>query len=113
MSYSFDLVGVVPVLKFFEHQQRVEQNPHRGKAYLGSYQCTLDAFIKSTQAIPYKPNWDWDEVVRTIVDFWFKHEAKVRYWRSELEILGQENVIVAQVVNFEAMRTELESLFDF
>lgn len=113
MSYSFDLLGVAPILKFFEHQQRVEQNPYRGKAYLGSYKCSLDAFIQSTQTLPYKPNWDWDEVVKTIVNFWLRHEDKVRYWKSELETLGQENVIVAQVTNFEAMRSELETLFDF
>lgn len=113
MSYSFDLLGVAPILKFFEHQQRIEQNPYRGQAYLASHECSLDALIKSTQTIAHKPDWNWDEVVQTIVNFWLKHEDKVKYWRQELETVGRENIIVARVINFEALRTELEVFVEF
>jgi hypothetical protein len=56
MSYCFDIIGVTPVLDFFYYQQNLEQNPKRSKAYLGSYQCTLDGFIQATEMIPKKPN---------------------------------------------------------
>ena len=112
MSYSFDLIGVAPVLTFFEYQQQLEQNPQRGQAYLGSYQCTLDAFIQSTQSVYHRPNWDWDEVVKTMVNFWLEHEDEVRYWKQELASLPDENLIVGKVVNFEHLRRQFESLFD-
>ena len=63
MSYSFDIVGISPVLQFFDHQQRVEKTPNRSRAYLGSYCCTLDAFIEATQIVHRKPDWDWDAIV--------------------------------------------------
>ncbi|MCC5898801.1 MAG: hypothetical protein JJU32_12925 [Phormidium sp. BM_Day4_Bin.17] len=44
MSYTFDIINILPVLNFFDHQQKVEQTPHRSLAYLGSYDCTLDGF---------------------------------------------------------------------
>lgn len=112
MSYSFEILGVLPVLTFFNYQQRHEENPNRGKTYLFSYECSLDAFIKSTKLIPSKPNWDWDEVTNIIIKFWLRNEEKIRYWKNELVTEKQEeNIIVAQVVNFEALRNELESLF--
>ena len=111
MSYTFDIIGVSPVLSFFYYQQQIERHPNRSQAYLGSYQCTLDAFLESTEIIPQKPNWDWDEAVKAIVNFWLKHEEKVRYWKSELETAGQENLIVGRVANFDQLRLELESQF--
>jgi hypothetical protein len=112
MSYNFDIVGVTPILSFFNYQQRHEQNPKRGKTYIGSYKCTLDAFIESTKIIHRQPNWNWDEVINTIINFWLKHEDKIQYWKQELTALGGDNIIVARVVNFDILRTELESLFE-
>lgn len=112
MSYSFDIIGVAPVLTLFNYQQQVEQNPKGGKTYLGSHTCTLDSFIQSTQIIPYKPDWDWDEVVTTIINFWLNHEENIRYWKAELETVGQENLLVARVTNVNALRWEFESLLD-
>lgn len=112
MSYTFDIIGVTPVLTFFNYQQRHEQNPHRGQTHLGSYDCTLDAFIKSTKMISKKPDWDWDEVVNIMVNFWLKNEEKVRYWKAELDNLGKDNLIVAKVVSFDALRYEFENLLN-
>lgn len=111
MSYTFDIIGVSPVLHFFYHQQRVEQNPSRSQAYLGSYQCTLDAFLESIKIIPQRPKWDWDKAIKAIVDFWIEREDSIRYWQSELKSAGQENLVVGRVANFDRLRLELETLF--
>ncbi len=112
MSYSFNIIDITPVLTFFNYQQQMEQNPHRSKAHLGSYQCTLDAFIHSTQMIPRKPDWDWDAVINTMVDFWLKQEEDIRYWQNQLKNASKETIIVARVVNLEALRHEFEAAFE-
>lgn len=112
MSYSFDIIGIAPVLQFFDHQQREEDNPNRSKAYLGSYCCTLDAFIEATQVVHRKPDWDWDAIVSSMVAFWLSQENDIRHWRHRLEIAdGQDNLVVGRVVNYNSLRGELESLF--
>lgn len=110
MSYSFDIVGVTPILDFFYYQQQVEQNPHRAKAYLGSYQCTLDSFIKSTEMISQKPDWNWDQVIESIVDFWLHQEETIQTWKQTLENSHQENLIIARVANVKWLRQEFQSL---
>lgn len=110
MSYSFDIVGVTPVLDFFYYQQQVEQNPKRSKAYLGSYQCTLDSFIKSTEMIPEKPDWNWDQVVESIVDFWLHQEETIQTWKQTLENSHHENLIIARIANVQWLRQEFQSL---
>ena len=111
MSYTFDLMGVAPVLTFFNYQQIVEQNPLRSTAYLGSAQCTLDALIRSTEMVEQKPPWDWDEVVTTIVNFWLKHPESVQHWKTELETRGEKNLLIARVSNLKLLRSSLESLW--
>jgi hypothetical protein len=111
MSYTFDIIDIVPVLSFFDYQQQTEQNPNRSKAYLGSYQCTLDAFIQATKMVQKKPDWDWDRVVESMVNFWLKNEHNIRYWQDKLESTDRENLIIGRVVNFDRLRTELEYLF--
>jgi hypothetical protein len=113
MSYSFDIVGIAPVLQFFDHQQRVEKDPNRSKAYLGSYCCTLDAFINATQVVHRKPDWDWDAIVSSMVEFWLSRENDIRHWQYELEnAAGDNNLVVGRVVNYNSLRNEFESLFD-
>ncbi|ELS05524.1 hypothetical protein Xen7305DRAFT_00052700 [Xenococcus sp. PCC 7305] len=112
MSYSFEIIGVKPVLAFFNYQQELENDPQRSKAYIGSYCCTLDAFIESTKMIPQKPQWNWDEVVATMINFWLSHEDSVRQWKQELDNAHNENLIIARVANLEALRQEFEHLFD-
>ena len=112
MSYSFDIIGVTPVLNFFYYQQDVEQNPKRSKAYLGSYECTLDAFIQSTEMIPQKPNWNWDKVVDSMVEFWLNHSDDIHQWKQELATFGNDNLIVARVANVSWLRHEFEELID-
>lgn len=112
MSYAFDIVGISSVLQFFNYQQRSENNPRHSKTYLGSHICTLDSFIKAADMAPQKPDWDWNEVVAAMVQFWINQEAKVRYWKLELEQVGNDNLIVARVANYDSLRSEFEGLFD-
>jgi hypothetical protein len=113
MSYSFDIIGIAPVLQFFNHQQRVEDKRDRSQAFLGSYCCTLDAFISATEAVHQRPDWDWDAIVSTIVDFWLSQENDVRHWQQEFATVeSHDNLIVARVVNYDSLRHELETLFD-
>ena len=112
MSYNFEIIGVAPVLAFFNYQQQIETNPQRSKAYIGSYICTLDAFIESTEMIPQKPQWNWDEVIETMINFWLSHEDVVRQWKQELDSAEKNNLIIARVANVEALRQEFEHLFN-
>lgn len=112
MSYSFDIVGISPVIQFFKQQQRSETDPQRSTAYVSSYICTLDSFIEATEIVPQKPDWDWNQVVDAMVAFWLNQENKVHRWKSELESLEGEHLIIGRVANFESMRGELESLFE-
>ncbi|MDJ0599722.1 MAG: hypothetical protein QNJ37_12880 [Crocosphaera sp.] len=112
MNYCFDIIGTTSILTFFNYQQKLEQNRNRGKAYLGSYKCSLDGFIESVNAIPKKPDWNWDDVVGSIVSFWLKNEEQVRYWQNHFNPIDSETVIVARVGKIEALRSEFESLFE-
>ena len=112
MNYFFDIIGTSSVLTFFNYQQQVEQNKNRGTTYLGSYRCNLDSFIECVDDIPKKPDWDWDDVVGSIVDFWLKNEDKVRYWQNNFNPIDLDTLIVARVGEIEALRCEFESLLD-
>ncbi|TVQ43725.1 MAG: hypothetical protein EA365_11965 [Gloeocapsa sp. DLM2.Bin57] len=111
MSYTFDIIGVAPVLNFFYHQEKVEKNPKRSKAYLGSDRCTLDAFMRSAELIYAKPDWNWDKVMSTMVNFWLKYPESIQYWQGELAKAGSENLIVARIANVDVLRNELEYIF--
>ena len=112
MNYFFDIIGTTSVLTLFNYQQQVEQKEHRGTAYLGSYECSLDGFIESVESIPKKPDWNWDDVVGSIVNFWLKNEEQVRYWQNNFEPVDLDTVIVARVGEVEALRCEFESLLN-
>ncbi|MEB3250496.1 MAG: hypothetical protein ACKN9E_13495 [Microcystaceae cyanobacterium] len=110
MSYSFDVLGVTPIFTFFTYQQEIEQNPQRSIAYLGSHCCSLDGFIQATEQVLKKPDWDWDAVVQSMIDFWLRHESQVKQWKQELQYLGRDNLLVGRVANVEALRQEFETL---
>lgn len=112
MNYYFDIIGTTSVLNFFNYQQKLEQNKNRGKAYLGSYECSLDGFIESVGTIPKKPDWNWDDVIGSIINFWLENEDKIRYWQNNFNSIDSDTVIVARVGKIEALRQEFESLFD-
>ncbi len=112
MTYTFDIVGITPILTFFNYQEEVENSPSRAKTYLPSYECSLDGFIKSTEIIPNKPDWNWDEVVETMVKFWLENEPTIKQWKSQLLSVTNDSFLVARVANFNLLRREFETIIN-
>lgn len=113
MKYTFELLGISPVLDFFNHQQKfIQKDSPAGIEYLGSYQCTLDAFIESVETVSSKPGWEMDRVVDTVIQFWMNHSEHIRYWKARLDDAGRENLLVARLADLKSLKTEFESLLD-
>ncbi|MEP0868781.1 hypothetical protein NDA01_03090 [Trichocoleus desertorum AS-A10] len=111
MKYTFEVLGVSPILHFFNHQQEIIQKlPEPGVEYVGSYRCTLDSFIQSIETVPPQRGWDLDQVVETVVNFWMNNSEKIQLWKRRLEDAGNENLIVARIADLKALRTTFESL---
>lgn len=111
MAYTFDIVGVTPIAKFVQFQHQFTRKRDRAKTYLGSYDCSLDGLIKATKMLPDKPDWDWDEVLEEMINFWMQSEEPIQHWKQELETVKEESLLVARVANSEALRQEFEFLF--
>lgn len=111
MAYTFDIVGVTPIAKFVQFQHQFARKPNRSKTYLGSYDCSLDGLIKATKMIPHKPNWDWDQVLQEIVNFWLRSEESIQHWNQQLKAVREESLLVARITNSDALRQEFEYLF--
>ena len=111
MKYTFELLGISPVLDFFNHQQKfLQKTPSARIEYLGTYQCTLDAFIESVETVPPKQGWELDRVVDTVIQFWMNHSDHIRYWKARLQDAGKENLLVARVADINSLQAEFESL---
>jgi plasmid maintenance system antidote protein VapI len=111
MKYTFDILGVSPVLLFFQQQQElIGKLPVSGVEYLGTPKCTLDGFINSVEPITSDRGWDLNEVVDAIVKFWMQHSETISYWKSRLQDAGSENLLVARVANLNGLQQELEFL---
>ncbi|MBD1833910.1 hypothetical protein NDI37_06980 [Funiculus sociatus GB2-A5] len=112
MKYTFEILGVSPVLYFFNHQQEIiQKDPSIGVEYLGTPKCTLDAFLESVEVVPPKRGWDLEEVLNTVVDFWVNNSENIQYWNKRLKDAGRENLLVARVADFNSLKAEFESLF--
>lgn len=116
MAYSFnfifDIVGVSPILQFFNHQQSAQQ-PNRGAEYLAAYHCTLDAFIESAEAMPMRQGWQLDRVVDSVITFWLNNADQIEHWKRRLGDAGSENLLIARVADVDALKTEFESLLRY
>ena len=113
MAYTFEILGVSPVLYFFNHQQDLgQQTPASGVEYIGSYQCTLDALIQSIEPVPPDHGWDLDRAVDTVIDFWLSNSDRIRYWKRRLNDAGEHNLIVSRLADFTSLKSEFESLLD-
>lgn len=113
MEYSFEIVGVSPILHFFNHQQAVQQQLHTGAEYLGTYKCTLDALIESVEEMPVRHNWHLDRVVDSVINFWLNNAEQVSHWRRRLKDAGAENLLVSRVADLDSLKVEFESLLKY
>jgi plasmid maintenance system antidote protein VapI len=112
VAYTFELLGVSPVLDFFNHQQKLSRRSYRsGVEYLGVYQCTLDAFIQSIETVPPERGWRLDRAVDTVVNFWLGNVEAVRHWKQRLEDAGEQNLVVARLGDVRSLQAEFEQLF--
>lgn len=111
MDYTFELLGVSPVLEFFSHQYDLQSQQPRGAAYMASYRCTLDAFIDSVKTATPDRGWNLDRAVDAVVSFWLKNGEQIHYWKQRLDDAGRENLLVARLADVETLRLEFESLF--
>lgn len=113
MKYTFDIVGVSPVLDFFNHQQQSLDKPKNiGVEYVGTHKCTLDALIKSIEPIPPKWGWEMDKVLGTVINFWMNNSETILYWNSRLIDAGSSNLLVARVADVKALQDDFELLLE-
>lgn len=113
MKYTFEILGISPVLDFFNHQQKFIQNRQSlAIEYLGTYQCTLDVLIESVETISPNLGWELDDVVDTVLQFWMNHSERIRYWKRRLDDAGHENLLVSRVADIKSLKAEFESLLD-
>ncbi len=113
MKYTFEIVGVSPIVDFFHHQQQtVTSSQTQAVEYLGTHRCTLDAFIETVEEVPPKWGWERDKVVNTVIEFWMNNPDSVKYWKSRLVDAGNSNLIVARLADIKSLRSEFESLLD-
>ena len=111
MEYTFEILGISPVLDFFNYQHKFNQKTLvTGIEYLGTYQCTLDAFLESVENVPPKQGWNMDRVVDTVISFWMNNSDSIRYWKDRLKDAGSENLLIGRVADVHSLRSELESL---
>jgi hypothetical protein len=112
MEYTFEILGVSPVLHFFNHQQEISDSQKAiGVEYLGTYHCTLDAFLESVEVVAPKQGWRGDRVVDTVIQFWVNNLDSIQHWKQRLEDAGKENLLVARVADIQSLQAEFERLF--
>ncbi|WP_414572561.1 hypothetical protein [Nostoc sp. CCY 9925] len=113
MKYTFDIVGVSPLLQFFNHEQHIwQQSSRQGVEYLGMHTCTLDTFLKSVESVPPQRGWNMDRVVDTVIKFWLNNSDSIRYWKISLSNAGKDNLLVTRLADITALQAEFESLLD-
>lgn len=111
MKYTFEIVGVSPVIYFFDCVQLNKFKPqYTGVEYLGTYKCTLDALLESVETIPSNQDWDLDRVVDTVVKFWLNNSDSIQYWKTRLIDAGRDNLLVARVADIKGLKAEFEAL---
>ncbi|MGD1808184.1 hypothetical protein ACP6PL_22495 [Dapis sp. BLCC M126] len=112
MGYSFELLGISPVLHFFNQQQKLQVENNLNVEYLGHHKCSLDVFLKSVETISAYRSWRVDKVVETVINFWMNNADSVQYWNSRLKDAGENNLLVARVGDIKSLRQSFESLLN-
>ena len=111
MFYTFEILGVSPILSFFDYQQQVlPQKSPIGVEYIGSYKCTLDALLASVETVSPERGWDFDRVSEAVIQFWLDNTDSIMHWKHRLEDAGAENLLVSRLANIDSLKTEFEWL---
>ncbi|NEQ74000.1 MAG: hypothetical protein F6K23_13685 [Okeania sp. SIO2C9] len=112
MQYTFELLGISPILHFFNHQQKLQVEKNLTVEYLGNHECSLDVFIKSVENVSTNRGWRVDKVVETVINFWMNNADSIQYWNSRLKDAGEENLLVARVGDIKSLRQSFELLLN-
>ncbi|GAB4217948.1 MAG: hypothetical protein OHK0012_24580 [Synechococcales cyanobacterium] len=111
MHYSFEILGVLPILQFFHYQTQVIPARHfLGAEYLGSSHCTLDAFLGSLESSVQKRGWDLDAVTNAVVEFWVHNQEGIGRWQRRLRDAGHQSLVVARVSHPQGLQQEFDYL---
>lgn len=110
MQYTFELLGISPVLSFFNQQQKIQEQQNASVEYLGNHKCSLDVFVESVETISTYRDWKVDKVVETVINFWMNNADSIQYWSSRLKDAGEQNLLVARVGDMNSLRKTFESL---
>jgi plasmid maintenance system antidote protein VapI len=113
MAYTFEILGVSPILTFFNHQQKTLHYPAKtGVEYLACYRCSLDAVIESIEAVAPDRGWQLDTAVDAVMEFWLHNADRISYWKQRLSDAGRQNLLVSRLADFPSLQAEVESLLD-
>ena len=112
MKYTFELLGISPVLSFFNQQQKIQEQPNTTVEYLGNHKCTLDIFVESVESVSTYRGWKVDKVVETVINFWMNNADSIQYWNSRLQDAGEKNLLVARVGDINSLRNSFELLLN-
>ncbi|MGK7910475.1 MAG: hypothetical protein AB4050_03185 [Synechococcus sp.] len=111
MRYSFELIGITPILDFFNHQQRNKSQTEGDRAeYIGSYHCSLDRFLSHLHDVPPERNWNMGLLSQAVVDYWIASAHTIQYWQDRLSDAGDSCLVVGRVANTQALRGEFEAM---
>lgn len=111
MDYTFEILGVSPLLYLFDLQQsQTESHEHLAIEYVGANRCTLDATLQAVEPTVSKRGWDWDSLRRTAIDAWMQKADSIRYWKHRLDDAGQQDVLLVRVAESGDFRQVLETL---
>ncbi len=111
MAYTFNLVGVSPLLEFFQHEQAQspEQFPQL-PAYVGVSNCLLDVVLNSVEEVVTQRHWDLDEAVDSVIQYWVHNKETVEHWRDRLQDAGQHQLLIGRVANLRSLQSEFNRL---
>ena len=109
--YTFDIVGVSPILSFFNQQQDIiQKNLSIGVEYVPTFECTLDALLHSVEIASSQHQWQLDEVVETVVNFWVRNSDVIYHWKDRLQDAGADSLLVSRVADIHSLKSEFEQL---
>ncbi len=110
--FSFNIIGVAPILHFFNYQQEQTHDPQKaGVTYLSSHHCSLDAVLRTIDHTEFDPTWNTNDVMQSAIDFWLSNLDSVTHWQQRLNDAGNETILVSRVAHTQALRNELETFF--